>query len=258
MWDSKILFIAPVALAAALATPASASSMGNWGTLGANGVVTASPDGGTYGYVSTDGGIEGAGALPGVGGTTGSVYESSSFFANAGSMLQYYFNYVTSDGAGYADYAWAALRPETGDDIILFTARTTTSGDTVPGFDLPGLAPGVVLDPGSTPIIGGAPTWSALGGSSGSCWSAGCGYTGWIQANYSIVDEGNYTLVFGVTNWSDSGYQSGLAFDGLTIDDEPIDPTPPVPEPATWAMMIGGFALVGSTMRRRKLRVTFA
>mgnify|MGYP003583926585 CR=1 FL=1 len=31
-----------------------------------------------------------------------------------------------------------------------------------------------------------------------------------------------------------------------------------VPEPATWAMMIGGFALAGSTLRRRKLAVRFA
>lgn len=29
-----------------------------------------------------------------------------------------------------------------------------------------------------------------------------------------------------------------------------------VPEPATWAMMIGGFGLVGGAMRRRKTRVT--
>lgn len=31
-----------------------------------------------------------------------------------------------------------------------------------------------------------------------------------------------------------------------------------VPEPATWAMMIGGFALAGASMRRRKLAVSFA
>jgi hypothetical protein len=31
-----------------------------------------------------------------------------------------------------------------------------------------------------------------------------------------------------------------------------------VPEPATWAMMIGGFALVGASMRRRKVAVSFA
>jgi hypothetical protein len=32
----------------------------------------------------------------------------------------------------------------------------------------------------------------------------------------------------------------------------------PVPEPATWAMMIGGFALAGAAMRRRKPVVSFA
>jgi len=31
-----------------------------------------------------------------------------------------------------------------------------------------------------------------------------------------------------------------------------------VPEPATWAMMIGGFALAGASLRRRKITVTFA
>ena len=31
-----------------------------------------------------------------------------------------------------------------------------------------------------------------------------------------------------------------------------------VPEPTTWALMIGGFALVGLSMRRRKVKVSFA
>ena len=31
-----------------------------------------------------------------------------------------------------------------------------------------------------------------------------------------------------------------------------------VPEPATWAMMIAGFGVVGAAMRRRKVRVRFA
>lgn len=32
---------------------------------------------------------------------------------------------------------------------------------------------------------------------------------------------------------------------------------PPVPEPATWAMMIGGFGLVGGSMRYRRRRTRF-
>ena len=31
-----------------------------------------------------------------------------------------------------------------------------------------------------------------------------------------------------------------------------------VPEPASWALMIGGFALIGSTMRRRNAVPSFA
>lgn len=43
---------------------------------------------------------------------------------------------------------------------------------------------------------------------------------------------------------------------GERIDD--TGGTPPVPEPASWAMMIGGFALVGSSLRRRKTTIAFA
>ncbi len=34
--------------------------------------------------------------------------------------------------------------------------------------------------------------------------------------------------------------------------------TPPVPEPATWAMMIAGFGLAGATMRVRARKFAFA
>ncbi|HZV17470.1 MAG TPA: PEPxxWA-CTERM sorting domain-containing protein [Sphingobium sp.] len=34
--------------------------------------------------------------------------------------------------------------------------------------------------------------------------------------------------------------------------------TPGVPEPATWAMLMGGFALAGVAMRRRKVALSFA
>jgi hypothetical protein len=46
---------------------------------------------------------------------------------------------------------------------------------------------------------------------------------------------------------------SGVQFDNITLDDV----TAAVPEPASWAMMLGGFGLVGGAMRQRK-RATLA
>ena len=50
------------------------------------------------------------------------------------------------------------------------------------------------------------------------------------------------------------------SFDVTGGDVDVDDPDVPgaVPEPGTWAMMIGGFAIVGNALRRRKTRVSFA
>lgn len=248
--------------AGALALPAQAisisgwSGLGNFGTLGADGVVTASPfpDSSAYGYVSTYNGVEGV-ALPGVGGagmgTNGSVLTSMLFSANAGDALEFYFNYVTSDGSGYADYGWARLLDADMSQVaLLFTARTTENGDTVPGYSMP--TPEATLLPASTPIIGGGPQWSPLGSSSLSCYNVGCGYTGWVKASYTIASAGDYFLEFGVTNWLDTGYQSGMAFDGATIAGEVIGgPSNDVPEPTGLALLGLGLTALAVVRRRR-------
>lgn len=46
------------------------------------------------------------------------------------------------------------------------------------------------------------------------------------------------------------------ADDGLAIDDFSLSATTAVPEPATWALMIAGFSLVGAAKRRRRIVVT--
>lgn len=235
--------------ASAAPLPAGWTCTANCGTLGADGVVTTSPEGGTYGYVSSDFGVLDSGI--GLGSeTNGSRARTSLFSASAGDDLEFYFNYVTSDGAGFADYAWVRLLNSSLSQVaLLFTARTTPGGDTVPGFGMPALAPGVVLDPATTPIIAGGPAWSPLGSSSGTCFSTGCGYTGWIGMTYEIAAAGNYYLEFGVVNWSDSAFDSGLAFDGILVGGVPIDGT--VPEPASLALLGIGLAGLGA-MRRRK------
>ena len=233
------------------------SCVGNCGTAaGSNGVVTLPPDGAnSYQWISTYGGANGAGELPGIGGTDGSSLTSSIFAATLGQQLNFNFNFITSDGAGYSDYAFAQLRTASGAVVAtLFTARTEPWGNISPGVGLP--ANSSTLTPGTSGIHGGAPSWAPLGGSSGVCYDSGCGYTGWINAKYTIASAGNYQIVFGVSNVYDTAFDTGLAFSSVTVGGTPVvTGVSGIPETSTWIMMFAGFASLAFVGYRRKVLV---
>lgn len=228
--------------------------VGNCGTSGADGDVTLAPGGGTaFGWISTN---QGTSQNPlGIDNTTnGTTLTSSTFTATAGQELSFAFNYVTTDGAGFSDYAFVRLLGGS-ETITLFTARTNEDpeGNTVPGFGLPGISEGVTLNPATTPIEAGAPTFTPLGNTG--CFNVGCGFTDWIIAQYLIPTAGEYQIQFGVFNFSDTAWQSALAFDFATgeggVPEVPVDPSV-VPEPGTVLLTASGLlALAGFARRRR-------
>jgi hypothetical protein len=76
--------------------------------------------------------------------------------------------------------------------------------------------------------------------------------------NFSFAGEAQYVKLDLLNNYAEGSiydpYATGLGEVRFNSADVGA-----VPEPATWAMMIGGFALVGATMRRRhKVAVSFA
>lgn len=258
---SVVVLVCAFALtASAGAIPAGWTCQGTCGSLGANGDVTLGPSGSPYEYISTNGSSVTGLGLKLASETNGTLLSTATFSAAAGDPLHFYFNFVTSDGSGFADYAWVDLvNASTLASTLLFTARTTPSGNTVPGFSMPPIAAGVTLSPSTVTVTPGATTWSPLGDSSGGCYHGpgqGCGNTGWVGSSFTIGTAGNYFLDFGVVNWSDTAYDTGLAIDNVTVAGTPIpgDGGSPVPEPSSIALVATGLLGLAGSVRRRLAR----
>lgn len=278
-----------LSLVVVLATPAvhaESIELGNiqWTPTGTAGVIAGDntvPNSPTanlqFGYVSTDYGAYGTSPLvlkdEGRGSenqTNGTKIVSSTFAAGVNDTLTLYFNYVSTDGRGYDDYAWARLvKANTSDSnntaAWLFTARSTNSanGNVVPGNvlkrqtddNLPSEID-AVLNGGNTVDFSVTGTeWAPLGYSSGICWDSAntCGPTGWIKSSYTVANSGTYFLEFGVNNWGDQAYDSALAFDFAGLQRANFaDIATPVPEPEGYALILAGLAVVGVAVKRKR------
>lgn len=73
--------------------------------------------------------------------------------------------------------------------------------------------------------------------------------TGSGSVQQFVAPVGATRLFLGSTDGSGWWNNSGIST--VTITYTPSGQTPPVPEPATWALMIAGFGLAGFAMRRR-------
>jgi hypothetical protein len=78
-------------------------------------------------------------------------------------------------------------------------------------------------------------------------FSETAGDQSFAQQVYFKTDPGEFILT--------ARFANAQAIDAIEVSNFSITP---VPEPASWAMMIGGFAIVGAAMRRRRTSIAFA
>jgi hypothetical protein len=90
-------------------------------------------------------------------------------------------------------------------------------------------------------------------------WSTGTNQ--FFDLSETFLEAGTYSLLVSGTVGTNGGRYSGeFAFAPLDMGENPGG-VPAVPEPISWAMMVGGFGFIGSAMRaqrRQKVSVTFA
>lgn len=75
----------------------------------------------------------------------------------------------------------------------------------------------------------------------------GDGHTGWNTFSW-VADQDFH----GNVTWVVANYGDNLGSSHLLLDDIRFGPASPVPEPASYAMLLGGMALLGGLARRRQ------
>ncbi len=190
----------------------------------------------------------------GIAGTTnGTQMTSPAFTKNPGDQLNFQFMFFTNDGTGtFSDVARAALiDPITHAPVLdLFTARTGSTSQVVPGFGFSQMPAGLVLTPATSTLQGDSFALTDFGTGNGSTTYGPSRYGGgpggsspWVNASFTFdsATAGTYQLQMSVANVGDEIYSSGLAFAGKPVFSSP-SVLPPSPLPTQF-----GFPLKGDT-----------
>lgn len=173
-------------------------------------------------------------------------------------------NFTNADTTSTAITGWTVTSGN-----VDYIGTYWTAGDGSRSVDLTGGAPGTLSQTFDTAagtsylvrfLLAGNPAGdpsvktlnvSATGGSTASYTFDDTGKTlsnmGWTAFTYGFTATGGSTTLSFASTTAGS---YGPALDGVSVS--------AVPEPATWAMMIGGFGLVGGTLRRRRAVATLA
>jgi hypothetical protein len=221
---TKFAAAAATVLALAMAAPASASinllTNGSFEDIGAG----ASPEGWGGLTYYTDGTHPGHVALPGWAVTAGSVDLTGT--------------HTTWGPAGTGEYSL---------DINGWDAGTISQGfDTVVGkiysvaFFYSRNAAGAP-DPATADVSAGGNVFHVTAHNDASLFGTP-GAMLWQAGGFDFVGTGHDTIQLMATVPGNGG----VFFDDVSVSG-------PVPEPATWALMIGGFGLTGAALRRRRL-----
>ena len=97
-------------------------------------------------------------------------------------------------------------------------------------------------DPALATVMAGGRTFNVSAANDG---SFGSGHNmAWKTGGFSFTGTGSSTTI---TLAAVTGGNGGVFFDKISVDS-----AGGVPEPATWALMIGGFGLMGVSLRRRR------
>jgi hypothetical protein len=154
---------------------------------------------------------------------------------SATAAITYKFKATSSYGSAYGSFELTTANFLTGSNIFAPASLTNCSVTFSPGSQNCGSQ---LLD---TTFYAPSPFYTTVGFG-----------TDDQSTTYYYFDQGSFSTL----GTHESRIFGAEQFATLTVSD--FVQTPSVPEPATWAMMIIGFGLVGAGMRRRVTKVSYA